>query len=63
MMLEAVWMKNGKEVYNVSPVMNIVCEDDMENVSEIEIEDLSVWHSCEENNFEADDFLIRVKRN
>lgn len=62
MMLEAVWMKNGKEVYKVSPVMNIVCEDDMESVSEIEIEDMKEWYSCEENNFEADDFVIRVKR-
>ena len=62
MMLEAVWFKNGKEVYSVSPVMNIVCEDDMESVREIEIEDMKEWHSCEENNFEADDFVIRVKR-
>ena len=62
MMLEAVWSKNGKEVYKVSPVMNIVCEDDMDGVEEIEIEDLTVWHSCEENSFEADDFVIRVKR-
>lgn len=62
MMLEAVWFKDGKEVYKVSPVMNIVCEDDMESVGEIEIEDGNEWHSCEENQFEADDFIIRVKK-
>lgn len=61
MMLEAVWFKDGKEVYKVSPVINIVCEDDMEDVNEIEIEDLERWHSCEEDNFEADDFKIRIK--
>lgn len=62
MMLEAVWFKDGKEVYKVAPVMNIVCEDDMENVSEIEIEDWYRWHSCEEDNFEADDFVIRITK-
>ena len=62
MMLEAVWFKDGKEVYKLAPVMNIVCDDDMEDVSEIEIEDGYVWHSCEEDNFEADDFVIRIKR-
>ena len=30
MMLEAVWLKNDKEVYNVSPVINIVCDDNIE---------------------------------
>lgn len=62
MMLEAVWFKDGKEVYKVSPVMNIVCDDDMEDVNEIEIEDGYVWHSCLENSFEADDFVIRIKK-
>ena len=62
MMLEAVWFKNGKEVYKVSPVMNIVCDDDMENIKEIEIEDGYKWHSCYENKFDADDFIIRIKR-
>lgn len=63
MMLEAVWFKNGKEVYKVSPVMNIVCEDNMESVSEIEIENGGFnWHSCEHVEGGADDFVIRVKK-
>ncbi len=62
MMLEAVWFKNGKEVYKVSPVMNIVCDDDMRSVNEIEIGDGNQWYSCEENQFDADDFMIRVKK-
>ncbi|MBO5828829.1 MAG: hypothetical protein J6R59_10330 [Paludibacteraceae bacterium] len=62
MMLEAVWLKNKKEVYKVSPVMNIVCDDNMENVKDIEVEDGYDWYSCRENHFDADDFLIRVKK-
>lgn len=63
MMLEAVWFKNGREIYKVSPVMNIVCEDDMESVNEIEIEDeCRRWHERRDFNEDADDFMIRVKR-
>ena len=42
MMLEAVWFKNGKEVYKVSPVMCIVCDDDMEDISKINKEEVVV---------------------
>ena len=38
MMLEAVWFKDGKEVYKVSPVMNIVCDENIKNITDIEIE-------------------------
>lgn len=62
MMLEAVWFKDGKEVYKISPVLNIVCEDDMKSINEIEVENWNGWHSCEENKFDADDFVIRIKR-
>ena len=62
MMLEAVWFKNGKEVYKVSPVMCIVCEDDMKNISEIEIEDGNRWHEYNDVVGGADDFVIRIKR-
>ena len=58
MMLEAVWSKNGKEIYKVSPVMCIVCDEDMKGIPEIEIlDDIGSWHSCED----ADGFVIRVK--
>lgn len=62
MMLEAVWFKNRKEVYKISPVMNIVCDDDMKNVNEIEVYDGNEWCSCLENQFDADDFVIRIKK-
>lgn len=58
MMLEAVWFKNGKEVYKVSPVMNIVCYDNMKDLSDIEIDNGDDWHSYED----ADNFMIRIKK-
>lgn len=61
-MLEAVWFKDGKEIYKVSPVMNIVCDDDMSNVNEIEIEDENRWHDNRDFHGNADDFVIRIKR-
>ena len=63
MMLEAVWFKDGKEVYWVDPVMNIVCEDDMKDISEIEVSSGKDWYSCEDIEGGADDFVIRIKRN
>lgn len=62
MMLEAVWFKNGKEVYKVSPVMCIVCDDDMDGISDIEIEDRNKWHEYRDFKGEADDFVIRIKK-
>lgn len=59
MKLEAVWYKKGKEIHKISPVMNIVCEDNMESISEIEIENNGEWYSYED----ADNFVIRVKKN
>ena len=62
MMLEAVWLKNGKEVYKVSPVMNIVCDDDMKDISDIEINDRDKWHEYADFKGDADDFVIRIKK-
>lgn len=61
MMLEAVWFKNGKEVYKVSPVMNILCDENMKGISDIEIEDGNRWHEYNDFKGDADDFVIRVK--
>lgn len=61
MMLEAVWFKNGKEIYKVSPVENIVCYENMK-ISDIEVEDTCGWHDYTEFDGEADDFVIRIKR-
>ena len=63
MILEAVWFKNGKEVYSVCPVMNIVCDDNMKDMSDIEIDNGDDWYSCENYNGDVDDFVIRIKKN
>lgn len=57
MVLEAVWFKNGEEICKVFPVMNIVCYEDMESISEIEINNGYGWYSCDD----ADNFAIRIK--
>ena len=62
MMLEAVWFKDGKEVYKVDPVENIVCDDDMKDISEIEIYNGYNWYSSENFDEETDDFVIRIKK-
>lgn len=58
MVLEAVWFKEGKEIYKVSPVMCTVSYENMKDISEIEIEDENDWHYRED----ADDFVIRIKK-
>lgn len=58
MRLEAIWLKEGKEIHKVDPVLNIVCDDEMKSIADIEVEDECFWHSYED----ADDFVIRVKK-
>lgn len=60
MMLEAVWFKNGKEIFRVDPVENVVCYDDMKDISEIEVHNGHNWYSSEDVDDGADDFIIRV---
>lgn len=62
MILEAVWFKKGKEVYWVDPVLNIVCSDDMEKISDIEVYNGYNWYSSEDIDSEVDNFIIRVKK-
>lgn len=62
MMLEAVWLNNGKEIFKVNPVMNIVCDEDMKGIKDIEISNGYNWYSYEDFEGDADDFVIRIKR-
>lgn len=62
MRLEAVWFRDNEEVYHVDPVSNIVCDDDMEDISRIEVNNGSYWYSSEDVDGGADDFVIRIKR-
>lgn len=61
-MLEAVWLKDGKEVFKVDPVMNIVCDDDMDGIQYIEIDNGDHWYTYDDFEGEADDFVVRIKR-
>lgn len=56
MFLEAIWLKDGKQVYKVAPVMNIVCDENIKNITDIEIENDYDWFFCEG----ADDFVVRL---
>lgn len=62
MTLEAVWFKDGKEVFHVSPVVNVVCFEDMKDISNIEVENEYYWYSSEDIEGGADDFIIRIKK-
>lgn len=62
MVLEAVWLKNGKEVYWVDPVLNIVCDEEIKNIGDIEVNNGYHWYSSADIEGGADDFLIRIKK-
>lgn len=61
MTLEAVWYKNGKEVWRVDPVLNIVSDEDMKELSEVEVFNGSDWYSSADFD-DADDLVIRIKK-
>ena len=42
--------------------MNIVCYENIDNISDIEVEDLEKWHEYTDFNSDADDFIIRIKK-
>ena len=62
MVLEAVWFKDGKETFSVNPVVNIVCDEYMKNISDIEVNNGYDWYSSEHIYEGADDFIIRIKK-
>lgn len=61
MILEAVWFKNGKEIEWVDPVMNIMPNDDIQNISDIKVYNGYYWYSSEDLDEIPDDFVIRLK--
>ena len=61
MTLEAVWFKNGKEVWRVDPVLNIVSDEDMKELSEVEVFNGSDWYSSADFD-DADNLVIRIKK-
>ncbi len=62
MVLEAVWLKNGKEIYAVDPVTNLFCDDNMKDISEIEVYNGYHWYSIADFDEKPDDLIIRIKK-
>ena len=62
MILEAVYFKNGKEIDWIDPVLDVVCDDDMKDISEIEIYNGRGWFSSKDCDETPDDFVIRIKK-
>lgn len=64
MVLEAVWLKEGKEVAWVNPVQDIACYDEIHNISDIEVYNGSNWYTNKDfDENDVDGFMIRlVKR-
>ena len=62
MTLEAVWLKNGEEIYWVDPVLDIICEDNMNDITDIEVYNGYDWYSAKDCFEAPDDFIVRVKK-
>lgn len=61
MILEAVWFKDGKEVACVSPVQDIICYDEIHNISDIEVYNGSYWYTNKDfDENDVDSFIIRL---
>lgn len=62
MILEAVWFKNGKEIYWVDPVWDVSVDDDTDDLRSIRVFNGYYWYSAEDCWETPDDFVIRIKR-
>lgn len=62
MTLEAVWFKNGKEIYWVDPVWEVGVDDDIDTLTPIKVFNGYYWYSATDCTETPDDFVIRLKR-
>lgn len=62
MILEAVYFKNSKEIDWIDPVLDLLCCDPMEDISEIEVYNGRGWFSSKYCDETPDDFVIRIKK-
>lgn len=61
--LEAVWLKDGKELFTVDPVIDIECrEGDIEHLRHISVYNGHGWYYCGDLDTAPDDFIIRIKK-
>ena len=63
MNLEAVWIKDGKEVACVKHVQDIMCYDEIHNISDIEVYNGSDWFTNKDfDENDVDEFIIRIAK-
>lgn len=63
MILEAVWLKNGKEIAWVNPAWEVENLDDGSSFNSIRVNNGYYWYRCDDLiDEEPDDFIVRVKR-
>lgn len=62
MILEAVWLKNGKEIYWVDPAWEVSNIDDTDDLHTIRVFNGYYWYSAKDCDEEPDDFIVRVKK-
>lgn len=63
MMLEAAWLKNGREIALVHPVWEIENLDDASTLGTIKVHNGLCWYRWSDiTDEEPDDFIVRVKR-
>lgn len=62
MTLEAVYFKDGKEIDWIDPVIDLICDDNMKDISEIEVYNGRGWFSSKDCDEIPDDFIIRIKK-
>lgn len=63
MLLEAVWLKDGKEIAWVDPVLRVKNVDDTPTLNTIIVNNGYFWYNWKDvTEEEPDDFIIRIKR-
>ena len=63
MLLEAVWLKDGKEIAQVDPVWEVENLDDDSTLGTIRVHNGYYWYRYNDITDEIpDDFIIRVKK-
>lgn len=63
MLLEAVWLKNGKEIAWVDPVWEVENLDDGSTLGTIRVHNGRNWYRWSDIiDQEPDDFMVRVKK-
>ena len=62
MILEAVWFKDGKELLQVDPVLEVYVEDDTDTTYPIKVFNGHYWYDAADCDETPDDFVIRFKK-